>query len=494
MVDESLLREPADRGVRLVALSLLADAQKAADRLTSASRGLHHGTVESDDALHDFRVSVRRLRSCIRAFQPWLRDAVPRKQRRRLSEIADATAATRDATVHLDWMREEQPGLDAQQRIGHAWLSERLETQRRGGSNAALSAASDLDAMVAKLTRRLDSYRIAVLAHEHPARFGAILAQRLLNESESLRGHLAAILHDTDVDESHCARISAKRLRYLAEPVAKLAHDGDAIIETLKTLQDSLGDLHDVHVFSKEIVGAAEEAAPLQASRVSEVVLGVGNGDDRVRRARSRGPGTGLLRLARRLHERGTRAYAAIDSEWLNDAGAAFFDRVRDFAAEITRRASPGTEIERKYLLERIPEKTLDAPRVEIEQGYLPGKKLIERIRRVKSPEGVERWFRTVKIGSGIERLELEEEADANLCRVMWRLTKGRRVHKRRYSIRDVGDALWEVDEYLDRPLVVAEIELPAPDTVVELPPWLRAVLDREVTDEPEYANDHLAR
>lgn len=494
MVDESLLQEPADRGVRLVALLLLADAQKAGNRLTSASRGLHHGTVESDDALHDFRVSVRRLRSCIRAFKPWLRDAIPRKQRRRLSGISDATAATRDASVHLEWMREEQAGLDASQRVGHAWLSEQLETQRNGGSDAALSAASELHAMVAKLTRRLDSYRAAVLAHEHPARFGAILAQRLLNESESLRGHLAAIHHVTDVDESHRARISAKRLRYLAEPVAKLAGDGDAIIEMLKTLQDSLGDLHDVHVFSKEIVRSAEEAAPLQATRVSEAVRGVENQGDRVRRTRSRGPGPGFLRLAHRLHERRTRAYAIIDREWLNDAGAAFFTRVRDFAAEIMRRASPATEIERKYLLARLPENALDAPFVEIEQGYLPGKRLIERIRRVRSTEGVERWFRTVKIGSGIERLELEEESDANLCRVMWRLTTGRRVRKRRYSIRDVSDALWEVDEYLDRTLVVAEVELPAPDTVIELPSWLRAVLDREVTDEPEYANDHLAR
>jgi CHAD domain-containing protein/CYTH domain-containing protein len=494
MVDESLLREPADRGVRLVALSLLADAQKAGDRLTSASRGLYDGTAESDDALHDFRVAVRRLRSWIRAFKPWLRGAVPRKRRRRLSEMADATAATRDATVHLAWMHEEDAALDAQQRVGHAWLSERLETQRKDGADAALSAARDMVAMVAKLTRRLDSYRVAVLAHEHPARFGAILAQRLLKESESLQGDLATIHRATDVDESHRARISAKRLRYLAEPVAKLAGDGDAIIETLKTLQDSLGDLHDVNVFSKQVVGAAEEAALLQASPVSEIVLGVENGDDRVRQPRSGDPGPGLLRLTLRLHERGTRAFAGIYREWLNDAGASFFNRVRDFAAEIARSASAGTEIERKYLLERLPEKTLDAPSVEIEQGYLPGKKLIERIRRVHSPDGVERWFRTVKIGSGIERLELEEEAGAGLCRVMWRLTKGRRVHKRRYSIRDVGDALWEVDEYLDRTLVVAEIELPSPDTVVELPPWLRAVMDREVTDEPEYANDHLAR
>ncbi|MBC7670966.1 MAG: CHAD domain-containing protein, partial [Polaromonas sp.] len=97
MVDESLLQEPADRCVRLVALSLLADAQKAGDRLPGVARELRDGDPGSDDALHDFRVALRRLRSWIRAFEPSLRDAVSRKQRRRLSAIADATSATRDA-------------------------------------------------------------------------------------------------------------------------------------------------------------------------------------------------------------------------------------------------------------------------------------------------------------------------------------------------------------------------------------------------------------
>ncbi len=466
MVGESLLRERADRSMRLVALSLLADAQKASDGLIRVSRELRDGHAGSDDALHDFRVAVRRLRSWIRAFEPSLRDAVSRKQRRRLSEIADATGATRDATVHLAWLREERRALSARQRVGHALLRARLETQRKDGSDAALAAASDFDAMVAKLTRRLNVYRSAVLVHERPARFGAMLAERLLTESESLRGQLAAIHHSTDVDASHLARIAAKRLRYIAEPVSELASDGDAIIETLETLQDSLGDLHDVHVFSEEVAAAAEDAA-----------------------ARP-----GLLRLARRLHDRGARAYAGIERDWLNDAGASFFARVRELAAELTHRASLGTEIERKYLLQRLPGEALDAPSVEIQQGYLPGEKLVERIRRVRSPDGAERWFRTVKIGSGIERLELEEEADADLCRVLWRLTKGRRIHKRRYSIRESDGVLWEIDEFLDRTLVIAEIELPTPEMDVELPPWLRAVMDREVTDEPAYANAHLAR
>ena len=466
MVDESLLREPSDRGVRLVALSLLADAQKAGDKLRSVSRELRDGDAGSDDALHDFRVAVRRLRSWIRAFQPQFRDAVSRKQRRRLSEIADATGATRDATVHLEWLRGERRALSARQRVGHTWIRERTQKKRTDGSDAALSAATEFHAMIAKLTRRLNVYHCDVLAHERPARFGAILAERLLKESESLRGDLAAIHQSTDIDASHRARIAAKRLRYVAEPVSELAGDGDAIIDTLKSLQDALGDLHDVHVFSPEVEAAVEEAA-----------------------ARP-----GLLRLARRLQERGAIAYADIERHWLNDAGASFFDRVRELAADITRRASLGTEIERKYLLVRLPDEALAAPSVEIKQGYLPGEKLVERIRCVRLPDGSEQWFRTVKVGIGIERLELEEEADADLCRVLWRLTKGRRIRKRRYSIRESGDVLWEVDEFLDRTLVVAEIELPEPETDVELPPWLSAVLDREVTSEPEYANAHLAR
>jgi CYTH domain-containing protein len=151
-------------------------------------------------------------------------------------------------------------------------------------------------------------------------------------------------------------------------------------------------------------------------------------------------------------------------------------------------------EIEHKFLLKRLPLATVDAPSIEIEQGYLPGEKLVERLRRIRFADGAEKWLRTVKAGKGLERMELEEEADADVSRAMWQLTQGRRVHKRRYSIRESEDLVWEVDEFLDRELVLAEIELPTSEAKVELPPWLRDVLDREVTDEPEYSNARLAR
>ncbi|HEX9220315.1 MAG TPA: CHAD domain-containing protein, partial [Gemmatimonadaceae bacterium] len=402
-----------------------------------------------------------------RAFKPWLCDDISRKRRRRLSGIAEATRAARDAAVHLEWLRKGRPELSARQRVGQTWLSERLETQRSKSADTALQAAADFATMVPKLTRRLEFYRAAVSEPERAQRFGAVFAERLVKESEELRERLTAVHRFTDIKESHRARIGAKNLRYVAEPLAKLVGDGDAIIETLKTLQDSLGDLHDVHIFADELMAATQKVAA---------------------------PRSGLRGFARLLHERGMHAFAEIERDWLNDAGAAFFERVRDLAAEIAHRASRGTEIEHKYLLRQLPVAAANAPSVEIEQGYVPGEKLIERIRCVRFADGKEKFYRTVKIGSGVERIELEEEADADLARAMWRLTEGRRLRKRRYSIRESDDLVWEVDEFLDRPLVLAEIELPTADTKFELPQWLRDVLDREVTDEPEYTNARLAQ
>jgi CYTH domain-containing protein len=53
----------------------------------------------------------------------------------------------------------------------------------------------------------------------------------------------------------------------------------------------------------------------------------------------------------------------------------------------------------------------------------------------------------------------------------------------------------WEIDEFLDRQgLWLAEIELERVDDHVVPPDWLRQVIEREVTDEPQYTNHALAR
>lgn len=155
--------------------------------------------------------------------------------------------------------------------------------------------------------------------------------------------------------------------------------------------------------------------------------------------------------------------------------------------------AANDVEIERKYLLRALPERAATAPSVEIDQGYLPGARINERIRRAVGPEGA-RYYRTVKAGSGLSRIEIEEDTTALFFETVWPLTRGVRVQKRRYTIWEGRDE-WVVDEFLDREgLFLAEIELEHVDQRVSVPEWLAVVLIREVTNERDYTNHALAR
>ena len=117
---------------------------------------------------------------------------------------------------------------------------------------------------------------------------------------------------------------------------------------------------------------------------------------------------------------------------------------------------------------------------------------IVERLRHVRSDTG-ERWYRTVKTGRGVARVELEEEIGRELFEALWPLTEGRRLEKRRHLVPE-GGLTWEVDAFTDRPLVLAEVELPGEDVEPPIPHWLRPFLLREVTGEVEYLNSTLAR
>jgi adenylate cyclase len=148
-------------------------------------------------------------------------------------------------------------------------------------------------------------------------------------------------------------------------------------------------------------------------------------------------------------------------------------------------------EIERKYLLEGLPDRAAAAPFVDIAQGYLPGTRILERIRRVTDTNET-RFVRTIKLGQGVSRIEIEEPMTEHLFDALWPLTEGRRVHKRRYLVPD-ENSVWEIDEFLDQPLVLGEIELPD-ERHPTIPQWLAPHVTREVTDEPAFTNARLAR
>jgi adenylate cyclase len=146
------------------------------------------------------------------------------------------------------------------------------------------------------------------------------------------------------------------------------------------------------------------------------------------------------------------------------------------------------TEIERKFLLNKLPP-TLRLARGEaIKQGYLALDGDTEvRLRTGSAPPRL-----TIKSGRGEVRTEVELPVEGSDAQALWELTEGRRLEKTRRLMRIDGvDA--EVDEYTGdlAGLVVVEIEFDDEQAARAFspPPWFGP----ELTGEPAYANRSLA-
>jgi CYTH domain-containing protein len=114
----------------------------------------------------------------------------------------------------------------------------------------------------------------------------------------------------------------------------------------------------------------------------------------------------------------------------------------------------------------------------------------------VTEPGGRERFFHTVKRGSGIVREEVEREIAREEFAAAWPRTAGRRLAKTRHRVRDAGsgrELVWEIDVFHGLPLAMVEVELPDERAPCPFPAWLAPVIAREVSLDARYRNAALA-
>ncbi|MGQ0649106.1 MAG: CHAD domain-containing protein [Gemmatimonadaceae bacterium] len=464
--------------MRTVALELLKDADAGRERLL---------TDRDEEALHDFRVAVRRLRSWLRAHRDVIGRSAGKKVDRALRRVAQETNESRDAEVFRGWLEQTVPSLEPDHRPGASWLSGVLASERPN-HDAILSeeTRTEFARAAERLEQRLPIYTVTHHLTEGPRdlAFAPALAASIRSHAVKLRSRVDRVRDATDEALVHRARIAGKRLRYLLEPVAPHLTAGPELIQSLKDLQDALGDVHDGHVWIEDVRRRTprHESGDGRSGRHTDGEGVPGEPDIR----------PGLAALVSALEQRVQERYSVFTTEWRGAAASAFFEKLERLASALEEQTLGDVEIERKYLLFALPERMPEGEVQSLDQGYLPGQRLVERVRRVRSVKG-ERHFRTVKSGEGVSRLELEEETSREVFDAMWPLTLGRRVTKRRHKVSD-GSLRWEIDEFTDRDLVLAEVELRHEDQPVVIPEWMSAVLVREVTGEPEYVNANLAR
>jgi CHAD domain-containing protein len=210
-------------------------------------------TTEPDpEALHDFRVGLRKLRAHLRAHGRWT--ALDDGHIERLHELARATSRARDLQVQLCWL----------ERIAEGGIG-RTSDRARG---AARALADDIraDAEAAEAAARaslgddfLPVYDTFLAALEivpdagDATTFAAASEEAAVKQARRLRKRLRRIRRPRDQRAAHAARIAAKRLRYLLEPLADAHPRADRLVARLRSLQDLLGDMHDVHLLRERV-------------------------------------------------------------------------------------------------------------------------------------------------------------------------------------------------------------------------------------------------
>lgn len=164
------------------------------------------------EALHDFRVAVRRLRSWLEAYEEEV--PLPSKLYGKLRRLARSTNRVRDADVALVWLQARRAQLKPSERHGWRWLLDRYR-QERDDEHARLRV---------KLSKRWEQVenRLASALAKNPATQNKSYAESCVARLKIYYAALTAGLNavrDVEDEAIHDTRIAAKRLRYLIEPL-----------------------------------------------------------------------------------------------------------------------------------------------------------------------------------------------------------------------------------------------------------------------------------
>ena len=261
-----LLRRDGEEAVRLIVKELVSQAREAAPRCVDP---------EDAEGLHDFRVSIRRLRSTLSAWKGLLRGVVTKRDRRTLAGFQKRTGASRDAEVALEWLESQRSELCPEHLPSLEWLvgclgnpagairasreplrapvtgrtdGTRASRPHPGGSAAPTGTHLEFETQVAGWA---DGFVPRVADRVPGSGAGRLYAEALAERVDRIAHRLDARVGGLGGDRErgpHRVRIACKRLRYLVEPVGAESEVAVSLVDRCKRLQDVLGTLNDANI------------------------------------------------------------------------------------------------------------------------------------------------------------------------------------------------------------------------------------------------------
>lgn len=247
----------------------LADLEAAIVRVVSASDTNANASVQTDiEAVHDLRVSMRRIRSLLRELRTVFGAFHVNRIREDLKFVGDATSVLRDLEVLQQTVEHLQ--LDPQDRAGlQTWL-ESLRQQERGARQRVirLLQSGRLEDPINHL-RALLVLPVPMGNDPEATGFARKVVQKARRKVE--RQHDASVV---DVHALHQLRISYKRLRYTVEALAPVLSPMMCQWGSVaKKFQSILGDIHDHDVATEVVAHASSMAHPYMTEAVRGKLL-----------------------------------------------------------------------------------------------------------------------------------------------------------------------------------------------------------------------------
>ncbi|MBI4676357.1 MAG: CHAD domain-containing protein [Elusimicrobia bacterium] len=323
----NLPERPGTQGAGLLALHRLDAAAAAAERLPRS---------DDSEALHDFRVALRRLRVVLRLYRQAFRGRVPRISLKRVRKLARDTNEARDTEVLearlKGWADDLKPGHLPGADVLRRRLAKGRPEDGRGFIDAAGKEFHSLEGLL----------RPALLAvastEERGPSFGAASAALLRDAGRDLRRRLSAIKTAIDDGPVHKARIAGKRLRYLLEPFQSRSFLCRKAIGRLKKLQEDLGDIHDLNLAVQAVSLCAKKDVSAWSRGLVEAASLEGTKAGRPSVTLDASPVPGLARLAALAGRDRARSFSRFEERWDGPKAGEFFSGLEAVAGRLSPR------------------------------------------------------------------------------------------------------------------------------------------------------------
>ncbi|MCW5845387.1 MAG: CHAD domain-containing protein [Caldilinea sp.] len=248
--------------------------------------GVRHAS--DPEHVHDARVAIRRARAAARIHEEYFKPKATRRYLKRLRRTARLLGAVRDLDVAIGKLQEYRQKNrrkwtgDLQAKLDE-WLAKRASAH---GELVAWLDNKKYAAFVADFVRFCRTPGAGIVHFESkpgdevtPFQVRHVTPTMLLSNFERVRS-FETCFEQADavpVETLHRLRIACKYLRYNLEFVANLlGPQAGEIIESLRNLQDDLGDLNDAAV-SKQLLAGGEsvdgEAATTSYERTQDRII-----------------------------------------------------------------------------------------------------------------------------------------------------------------------------------------------------------------------------